>query len=124
MVRGTRLGSTLAPIQQRVQPTAEGPVSAQRSEQILLDLVKELARTAAAPWWGVVQHSLSALSDVLTATTTQRSARILRAQESFEHGVLGMKPHFALQPLFSLSSMTPGLSERARQSVGSHGDNT
>ena len=97
----------------------------QWAEQLLLTFLKDLAQVDAVSVSGlhVVQHSLRTFSSVLITTTGELLAQALRATASVEHGIASMES-LTIQPMILLSTVAQKPNESARQSVGSHGDNT
>ena len=97
----------------------------QWAEQLLLTFLKDLAQVEAVSGSGlhVVQHSLRTFSSVLITTTGVLLAQALRATASVEHGIASMES-LTIQPMILLSTVAQKPKESARQSVGSHGDNT
>jgi hypothetical protein len=98
----------------------------QRAEQVLLTLLADSALgDVVTRWSAVLNHSLRAVSDVLTAASDEEfQALALQAKTSFTLGIGGMESFMAGLPLLPIATLSLTQRGSSRQSVGSHGDIT
>jgi hypothetical protein len=98
----------------------------QRAEQILLTLLADSSLGGVVTRWSaVLNHSLRAVSDVLTAASEEDfQALALQAKASLELGITSMEPFMTGLPLLPIATLTLTPHDSSRQSVGAHGNIT
>jgi hypothetical protein len=98
----------------------------QRAEQILLTLLADSSLGGVVTRWSaVLNRSLRAVSDVLTAASDEDfQALALQAKTSFELGIKSMEPFTTGLPLLPIATLSLTPHGSSRQSAGFHGDIT
>jgi hypothetical protein len=105
---------------------AEGEILTPSVRRTLLTLLADSSLgDVVTRWSAVLNHSLRAVSDVLTAASEEEFQELaLQAKTSFTLGIVGMEPFMTGLPLLPIATLSLTQHDSSRQSVGSHGDIT